>query len=111
MDSHQLQQIAALFKMLGEPSRLSLLKSLMEHEELTVNQIVAESGLSQANTSKHLKALAQADLVTSRKEGNFVLYRIQNPLVFQLCELCCQNLEQRDAALLQELKQRLEALP
>ncbi len=109
MDDAQLQQLAHIFKVLGEVSRLALLKILMHEHECTVSQLVDKSGLSQANTSKHLKALFHAKLVSCRKLGNHVLYKIQNPLVFHICELCCQNLDQQEAQLFIELRQKWEA--
>jgi DNA-binding transcriptional ArsR family regulator len=111
MRDHQLHHIAHLFKVLGETSRLKLLQVLMQRGELSVSQLVATTDLSQANASKQLKALLQAQLIAARKEGNYVFYRIQDPLVTQLCQLCCQSVESNQAQMLATLRKTLEVSP
>ena len=78
--------------MLGEPTRLAILHSLMTVGEMNVGQVVAATGRSVANVSKHLKQLAEAELVSRRKEGSFVLYRLDDPILEQLCEMVCESL-------------------
>ena len=66
---------AKLFRGLAEPSRLVLLE-LMREGERSVGDLVATSGLSQANVSAHLACLRDCGLVSSRSEGRYVFYRI-----------------------------------
>lgn len=66
---------AKLFRGLAEPSRLKLLE-ILRRGERSVGELVAESGLSQANVSAHLSCLRDCGLVASRSEGRFVFYRI-----------------------------------
>ena len=87
-----LELVAAKFRMLADPTRLAILRSLMEQGELNVGQIVAASGRSVANVSKHLKHLSEARLVARRKEGSFVLYRLNDPVLQRICELVCDSL-------------------
>ena len=94
IDKHLLEPLADIFKAMGEVSRLQLLRQLMLHGELGVGQLAQATNLSQANVSKHLKHLAQCKLVSARKEGNFKIYAIDNPLVVQLCQMCCSHLEE-----------------
>ena len=89
-----LERVAERFKVLGEPARLRLVHCLMEGEK-SVGTLVEESGLNQANTSRHLQGLVQAGLLARRKEGNFVYYRILDPSVFELCDLVCRSLQER----------------
>jgi DNA-binding transcriptional ArsR family regulator len=84
--------MAEKFRMLGEPTRLAILHSLMSDGEMNVGQVVAATGRSVANVSKHLKQLAEADLVSRRKEGSFVLYRLDDPVLEKLCEMVCESL-------------------
>lgn len=84
--------MAEKFRMLGEPTRLAILHSLMAEGELNVGQVVTATGRSVANVSKHLKQLAEADLVSRRKEGSFVLYRLDDPVLEKLCEMVCESL-------------------
>ena len=84
--------IARRFAVLSEPMRLRLLHALFEGEQ-SVGELVERSGGTQANVSRHLQTLAQAQLLTRRKEGLQVFYSISDPSIFQLCELVCGSLE------------------
>ena len=82
----ELGHLAGWFKLLGEPMRLKILQSLCQ-KPLTVNQIVAATGSTQANVSKHLALLAAARILEREKDGQFAYYGIKDKLVFQLCEM------------------------
>ena len=86
--------MAAKFRMLGDPTRLAILRALMTGGELNVGQVVEATGCNVANVSKHLKQLAEAGLVSRRKQGSFVLYRLDDPVVEKICELVCDSLRQ-----------------
>jgi DNA-binding transcriptional ArsR family regulator len=88
MPDNLLELIAAKFQMLADPTRLAILRTLMEGEK-SVGQVVTETGRGQANVSKHLKLLSDSALVSRRKEGLQVYYRVDDPLVEQLCALVC----------------------
>jgi len=94
--------VAGRFKALAEPARLQILAELRAGER-TVGELVDETGLSQANLSKHLQVLHQGGFVSRRKHGLFVHYRLADRDVFRLCDLMCGRLERelavRDAAL------------
>ena len=81
-----LEQIAARFKMLGEPMRLKILQSVCQRPR-TVNDIVAATGSTQANVSKHLALLAAAGILGREKDGQCVYYGMKNQLAMKLCEL------------------------
>ena len=87
-----LELVAAKFRMLADPTRLAILRCLMEQGELNVGQIVSASGKSVANVSKHLKHLSEARMLVRRKEGSFVLYRLDDPVLKKICELVCDSL-------------------
>ena len=86
--------IAQRFKVLAEPQRLKILHVLWD-EESTVGEIIIATGALQANVSKHLGILQQAGLVSRRKDGLNVYYRICDQTVFELCELVCSSLHDR----------------
>jgi rhodanese-related sulfurtransferase/DNA-binding transcriptional ArsR family regulator len=67
------QQLARVAQALGSPGRLQILEYVAQGER-SVDALATMSGLSVANTSKHLQALRQAGLVTARKEGLRVYY-------------------------------------
>lgn len=98
-----LSQVADYFKVLSEVSRLQVLCCLKTGAK-NVTQIIAETGLGQANVSKHLKILTQAGIVKRTPEGVSVIYEIADPILFQLCELVCDRLSVR----LEEQTKQLE---
>ena len=83
--------IAERFKALAEPARLLLLSCLRSGER-TVSELVDETGLLQANASKHLQLLYAMGFVSRRKEGLFVHYALADRSVFDLCDLMCGRL-------------------
>jgi DNA-binding transcriptional ArsR family regulator len=83
--------MAGKFRMLADPTRLAILRTLMQGER-NVTQVVEETGRNQANVSKHLKMLAEAGLVARRKGGLQVFYRLDDPLVERLCKLVCETI-------------------
>jgi ArsR family transcriptional regulator, cadmium/lead-responsive transcriptional repressor len=69
--------VAALFRGLADPARLSCLLAVREGSK-SVGDIVAATGLSQPNVSKHLACLWDCGLVRRERNGRFVLYQIAN---------------------------------
>jgi len=86
--------MANKFRLLGDSTRLAILHCLMAGEELSVGQIVTQTGRETANVSKHLKQLAEAALLTRRKAGSYVMYRLDDPIVEKICHLVCDSLRQ-----------------
>ena len=82
-----LERMAERFRLLGDATRLAILRCLMQHGERNVGQIVSAIQRSQANVSKHLKQLHQAGLLGRRKDGLQVFYRLSDPLVEKLYHL------------------------
>ncbi len=100
-----LAPVAEFFKVLSEVSRLQVLCCLKLGAK-NVTEIIAATGLGQANVSKHLKVLTQAGMVTRQPQGISVFYEIADPIIFDLCELVCDRL----AIQLEEQAQQLEEL-
>lgn len=100
-----LSLMADFFKVLSEVSRLQIMCSLRAGAK-NVTEIIEETGLGQANVSKHLKILSQAGIVSRQQQGVNVFYQIANPLIFELCELVCDSL----AVQIQQQAQQLEEL-
>lgn len=74
-----MKQLIRVMKALTDPSRLRIMK-VLEKREMCVCELCAALGLAQPTVSNHLKILESAGLVTSRKEGVWVNYRLEeNP--------------------------------
>lgn len=91
MEFHELERVAALFRVFSETTRLALLQELKDGPK-SVSELVDALPTTQANVSKQLKALFDAGLVTRMKQGTMVIYEICEPLVFELCRLACDKL-------------------
>jgi len=84
--------VAERFKVLAEPARLQILNALRAGEK-TVTELLEETGLGQANASKHLQLLHRMGFVTRRKDGLFVYYSLAGDEVFDLCDIMCDRLK------------------
>ncbi len=76
-------QFAAVAKTLGHAHRLDLLEQAAQGER-SVEILAERTGLSIANASQHLQHLRRAGLVTSRRDGKFVYYRLADDAVLDL---------------------------
>lgn len=86
-----LEQVAAYFQALSEPTRLHLL-NLLRNGEHNVGELAQATGYTSANVSRHLSFLMQQGLVSREARGTAVYYRIADPAVYQLCDLVCGNI-------------------
>jgi len=82
----EMNRIAARFRALGEPMRLRILQAVCKTPR-SVNDIVAATGSTQANISKHLALLTTAGILKREKDGQRVFYGVKNKLAVKLCEL------------------------
>lgn len=67
-----------VFSALAHSTRLRCLLLLLAHDELCVCELTHAIGAAQPNISRHLAQLREAGLVTDRREGLWIHYRI-NP--------------------------------
>ncbi len=88
----QLEEVARLFGVLSERSRLVLLQALHNGPQ-PVSRLVEACGMKQANVSKHLGVLYDHGLVERKRDGSFIRYEIADPVVFALCGLVCGKME------------------
>ena len=92
MTPELIEEIAGRFKALAEPARLQILNCLRDGE-MTVTELVDETGLGQANVSRHLQSLYASGFVGRRKEGLFVFYFFADEDVLKLCEIMCSRVQ------------------
>jgi ArsR family transcriptional regulator len=76
-------QFAAVAKSLGHAHRLELLEQLAQGER-SVEVLADRTGLSIANASQHLQQMRRAGLLTNRRDGKFVYYRLADDAVLEL---------------------------
>ncbi len=72
-----MRNFTKVMKALSDPNRVRIMK-LLQKKELCVCELKELFSLSQPTISKHLRVLEEAELVTFRKQGNWVVYRLRN---------------------------------
>ena len=95
-DSFPLELVARRLKAMADVSRLSMLQSLCEGEK-SVSTLVAETGLAQANVSKHLRILKEEGFVLSRRNHRNIFYRLSSELAEEICTILCRSMQERAA--------------
>ena len=89
-----LQQVAAYFQTLSEPTRLRIL-NLLRDGERNVGDLAQQCGFSAANVSRHLAMLTRQGLVVRESRGTSVYYRIADASIYALCDLVCGNIARK----------------
>lgn len=78
LDPEAAAQLAALFRVLGEPARLQMLNliAVQPSQEVCACELVEPLGLSQPTISHHLKVMYKAGLLERERRGTWIYYRI-----------------------------------
>ncbi len=92
-----LEHVAERFRVLGDATRLAILRALLDAGELNVGELVERLGTTQANVSKHLRVLLNAGVVHRRPEGTAAYYSVTDPSAIQLCDVVCNRLREQKA--------------
>lgn len=77
---------AELLKALAHPRRLEIIR-LLRDQELCVSDIYEMLDLPQANISQHLMILRDTGIVTTKRDGKQILYRLSNPKIIEASDL------------------------
>jgi DNA-binding transcriptional ArsR family regulator len=91
-DEEQVDLAVEVFRMLADATRVRLLW-LMREGEVSVRVLTEGVGKPQALVSQHLGKLRMARLVTTRRQGSHVYYRLANDHVSQLIADAIHNAE------------------
>ncbi len=91
MGREELERVSLIFKAMSETTRLLILRELKDGP-CSVGQLVEKLDTSQANISKQLKTLFDANLLARKKSGNQVIYSISEVIVLEMCKLVCDKL-------------------
>ncbi len=74
------ENIARIFKALGDSNRLDIVMAIGE-DARSVTEIITAIGLSQTLVSFHLRILREANIVTTKRDGPFIFYRLSDPII------------------------------
>lgn len=86
LSQQYIQPLADAFKVLGDPTRLRILRVLM-NQEVCVRDIADELGMGQSAVSHQLRILRDARLVQFRRDGKTVYYSLADAHVFTLLDV------------------------
>ena len=83
--------VAAYFSVLSEPTRLKIMHAVCD-EERSVSQIVEATGATQTNVSRHLNLMYRSGVLSRRRDGNQILYRVADATMVELCRTVCNRI-------------------
>lgn len=86
MNERLLSMEAEFFKALAHPTRIRILKHL-RNTERCVCEFTEDLDVEQSNMSQHLAVLRKQGIVSFRKDGMKVMYKVVYPQVFEILEL------------------------
>jgi ArsR family transcriptional regulator len=86
MDSRLDRLHAEMCKVFTNPARIRILRLLRDGEK-PVGELARALGLAQPTVSKHLAAMRDRGVLTARRDGATVFYRLANPKVMQAFDL------------------------
>jgi ArsR family transcriptional regulator len=78
---------ARVFRTLGDPNRLRVIKLLAEQGELTQSELISKLGLTQSRASEHLACLIWCGFVASERRGRATVYRVADERAVTFVEL------------------------
>jgi DNA-binding transcriptional ArsR family regulator len=95
MDELTATRMAALFKAMGDPTRVRIVSALSQGE-LCVCDIASSVGMSQSAVSHQLRTLRELHLVRTRREGRKIYYALDDDHVHSLFHQGLDHVQHRD---------------
>lgn len=88
-----LYDLAELFKVFGDSTRIKILYALFE-SELCVNDIATLLGITQTAASHQLRVLKSSKLVKARKDGKMIFYSLSDDHVYKIIGQGMEHIEE-----------------
>ena len=85
-----LTKVSDLFEVLSSETRLEILLAIGDGEAC-VCHLEADLGYRQAYISQHLMALREAGLLSTRRDGRFIYYRLEKPEIMDMVKLAAKQ--------------------
>ena len=86
MDKKIYELHAEICKTLAKPKRLEIINALRDGEK-NVSELVGIVNISQTNISQHLTILRQKNIVSTRRDGSHIYYKLAYPEMIKACEI------------------------
>lgn len=91
-DAGELARVSSVFKLLGDPTRARLLYALLEAGELCVCDLAAATATTETTVSQALRLLRASGVVSGRREGRNVFYRLSDAHVRLLLDVTREHI-------------------
>jgi len=91
-ERHLADESAALFRLLGDPTRIRILETLAATQEMCVHEIAGHVGTSETKVSQALRLLRTAGVVRNRRDGRHIHYRLDDDHVRTLLAVTFEHL-------------------
>ena len=85
------ESVAELFSLLSTPIRLKIISAVC-HGEKNVSELLSEIDTTQPNMSQHLSTLYRSGVLSKRREGTQIYYKLQSDRVAALCRAVCTQI-------------------
>ena len=86
MDKEIYEMHAEICKTLANPKRLEIIDALRDGEK-NVSELASTAKINQANISQHLTILRQKNIVSTRRDGSHIYYKLAYPEMIKACEI------------------------
>lgn len=94
LDGEDALRLAETFSLLSSDTRLRLLHAISRAGEICVKNLAAEVSMSPSAVCNQLVRLVDRRIIVSRRDGNFMYYRVEDPCLLQMIELgACLTLD------------------
>lgn len=90
-----LEGLAEVFKIFGDPTRLTILALLMDRQELCVGDIAEELDMTQSGVSHQLALLKKSKLVATKRDGQSIYYSIADEHVSEIMRIGIEHVSER----------------
>jgi DNA-binding transcriptional ArsR family regulator len=90
----ELQQLATIYQVLGDPSRLKIVMAL-RREEMCVCDLAALTGISESAVSHQLRRFKDLSLVKTRRNGQVVYYSLDDKHVVLLLDIGLRHIREK----------------
>ncbi|MEO5314404.1 metalloregulator ArsR/SmtB family transcription factor [Pseudarthrobacter sp. CC12] len=85
--AEDVERVAAVFRLMGDPGRVRILATLLEAGEVCVQDLALVAGLSESSVSQALRLMRAHRVVETRRAGRVVFYRLGDSHVRMLLDL------------------------
>lgn len=85
------ERASSLLRALAHPLRIKIINYISEQKKVNVFSIYTNLQIEQSITSQHLRILRDEELVLTERQGKFIFYKINTPLINRVNRVICSS--------------------